>query len=84
MLDYGPYYVLYKLKKLRAQVAYLLGAMSHINVVTTSTAKVIIRDTQTLPTEPPPDDVTVVTLLFFRDGSVSKVWDIQAEPPTWI
>ena len=76
MLDYGPFYVLYKLKRLRSQVAYLLGLMNSIKteIINGGSGSVVIRDTPTDP-EPAPDAPAVNAILVFRDSSPWKVWD---------
>lgn len=41
----------------------------------TGAGGLLIRDEPTFPTEPPPDDTSIVTMLSFRSGHPGYVWD---------
>ena len=78
MMDYGPYYVLYKLKKLRADVAYLLGVVSYLLKVIAGGGPggggIILRDAPSDP-EPAPDIPQKACVLAFRNQAPWKIWD---------
>lgn len=71
-MNYDDLYLLSLIKKLHERMSLVESSVANVSQ---GIETLIIRDSPTLPTEPPPPVLDRVWLLTFRNGAPGLIWD---------